>query len=201
MPFMSQSFDRLIAVMDRLRDPGGCPWDREQTLSTLAPYLIEEAHEVTEAVAAGDPDDVCHLSTTSGTTGRPKAAMLTHRNLVANIEQTLAPAQIGEDETIVAVLPFFARPGLSDILAVFVDMDAQRDVMTGRLARLPDADGIVGPEHFQDLVGRSGLVMVSHQEATLKEFCTSGVWLHEGRVHWFDEIGDALKAYKNSLSS
>jgi len=41
--------------MDRLRDPGGCPWDREQTLETLSPYLLEEAHEVTEAVANGEP--------------------------------------------------------------------------------------------------------------------------------------------------
>ena len=41
--------------MDRLRAPDGCPWDREQTLETLAPYLLEEAHEVAEAVAAGDP--------------------------------------------------------------------------------------------------------------------------------------------------
>ena len=45
--------------MDRLRDPGGCPWDREQTLATLAPYLLEEAHEVTEAVVADDPAKLC----------------------------------------------------------------------------------------------------------------------------------------------
>ena len=56
---MSDAFDRLVTIMDRLRDPGGCPWDREQTLSTLAPYLIEEAHEVTEAVAADDPSALC----------------------------------------------------------------------------------------------------------------------------------------------
>jgi MazG family protein len=45
--------------MDRLRDPDGCPWDREQTLATLAPYLLEEAHEVAEAVAADDPTKLC----------------------------------------------------------------------------------------------------------------------------------------------
>ncbi len=44
-----------VAVMDRLRSPGGCPWDAEQTHETLAPYLIEEAHEVLEAVQQGDP--------------------------------------------------------------------------------------------------------------------------------------------------
>jgi len=56
---MSDSLDRLRAIMDRLRDPGGCPWDREQTLATLAPYLLEEAHEVAEAVAADEPAKLC----------------------------------------------------------------------------------------------------------------------------------------------
>jgi MazG family protein len=56
---MSDALDRLSGIMDRLRDPGGCPWDREQTLSTLAPYLLEEAHEVSEAVAANDPPTLC----------------------------------------------------------------------------------------------------------------------------------------------
>ena len=45
---------RLLEIMDRLRDPGGCPWDREQTLRSLTPYLLEEAHEVIEAIEAGD---------------------------------------------------------------------------------------------------------------------------------------------------
>jgi len=45
---------RLLDIMDKLRDPGGCPWDREQTLRTLTPYLLEEAHEVIEAIETGD---------------------------------------------------------------------------------------------------------------------------------------------------
>jgi XTP/dITP diphosphohydrolase len=44
----------LVAVMDRLRSPGGCPWDAEQTHRSLVPYLLEEAHEVVEAVESGD---------------------------------------------------------------------------------------------------------------------------------------------------
>ena len=55
---MSQNFDRLLAVMDRLRDPGGCPWDREQTVQTLAPYLLEEAYEVVDAIATGRPKEL-----------------------------------------------------------------------------------------------------------------------------------------------
>ena len=44
----------LVAVMDRLRSPGGCPWDAEQTHETLLSYLLEETHELVEAVEAND---------------------------------------------------------------------------------------------------------------------------------------------------
>ncbi len=46
-----QSVEKLLKIMERLRDPqGGCPWDREQTFATIAPYTIEEAYEVADAV-------------------------------------------------------------------------------------------------------------------------------------------------------
>ncbi|HEY8149643.1 MAG TPA: MazG nucleotide pyrophosphohydrolase domain-containing protein, partial [Vicinamibacteria bacterium] len=48
------AFDALVALIARLRAPGGCPWDREQTHASLKPMLIEEAYEVLEAVDEGD---------------------------------------------------------------------------------------------------------------------------------------------------
>jgi ATP diphosphatase len=51
------SLDRLIAIMRRLRDPRtGCEWDRAQTFETIAPYTIEEAYEVADAIARKDVD-------------------------------------------------------------------------------------------------------------------------------------------------
>lgn len=51
----SQALDRLLAIMAKLRDPdGGCPWDLEQTFETIAPYTIEEAYEVRDAIHRGD---------------------------------------------------------------------------------------------------------------------------------------------------
>ena len=47
---MPATFNDLIALMDRLRSPNGCPWDREQTYATLAPMLLEEAYEAFDAV-------------------------------------------------------------------------------------------------------------------------------------------------------
>ncbi|TMI87313.1 MAG: nucleoside triphosphate pyrophosphohydrolase [Bacillati bacterium ANGP1] len=49
------AFDDLVAIMARLRGPGGCPWDREQTHATLRPYLLEETYETLEAIDAGSP--------------------------------------------------------------------------------------------------------------------------------------------------
>jgi len=45
---------KLIAIVDRLRAPDGCPWDREQTLPKVAPHLVEESHELLEAIELGD---------------------------------------------------------------------------------------------------------------------------------------------------
>ncbi len=51
--------DRLNAIMVRLRDPErGCPWDVEQTFQTIAPYTLEEAYEVADAIERGDMDDL-----------------------------------------------------------------------------------------------------------------------------------------------
>jgi len=56
---MSDGFDRLVAIMAKLRDPdGGCPWDLEQSFETIAPYTIEEAYEVADAIERGDMNDL-----------------------------------------------------------------------------------------------------------------------------------------------
>lgn len=52
---------------------------------------------------------------------------------------------------------------------------------------------------FKNLAGRANLIMVSHGEAILKQFCTAGIVLQGGTASWFDNIEDALKAYKESL--
>jgi len=49
---------RLIETMEILRGPDGCPWDREQTFRSLAPHVIEEAHELADAIRTGDPDAI-----------------------------------------------------------------------------------------------------------------------------------------------
>jgi tetrapyrrole methylase family protein/MazG family protein len=50
----TKRFEDLVALMTRLRGPGGCPWDREQSMEDLRPFIIEEAYEVTHAIDSGD---------------------------------------------------------------------------------------------------------------------------------------------------
>lgn len=53
---------------------------------------------------------------------------------------------------------------------------------------------------FRRLADHAGLIMVSHGEGTLRQFCSAGIWLHEGRAYWFDDLEDALRNYKESIS-
>lgn len=53
---------------------------------------------------------------------------------------------------------------------------------------------------FKKLTDRASLIMVSHGESTLRQFCQAGIWIHEGKAHWFDQVDDALKAYKSALT-
>src|SRR5580765_8507585 len=50
MSSTGERFERAVAIMERLRAPGGCPWDREQTFDTIKPYTLEETYEVLEAI-------------------------------------------------------------------------------------------------------------------------------------------------------
>jgi MazG family protein len=54
-----KEFDRLVEIMASLRGPDGCPWDREQTIDTLKPFLLEEAYEVLEAIDRHDHAGLC----------------------------------------------------------------------------------------------------------------------------------------------
>jgi MazG family protein len=55
----ADEFTRLIDIMAKLRGPDGCPWDREQTIDSLKPFVLEETYEVLEAIDRHDHDELC----------------------------------------------------------------------------------------------------------------------------------------------
>jgi MazG family protein len=60
MPFeeINDPIRRLVRIMERLQEPGGCPWDLEQTHESLKPYMIEEAYEALDAIDRGDDNEL-----------------------------------------------------------------------------------------------------------------------------------------------
>ena len=58
MPTTGERFERAVQIMARLRAPGGCPWDREQTFDSIKPYTLEETYEVLEAIDNRDWEEL-----------------------------------------------------------------------------------------------------------------------------------------------
>src|SRR4030088_2185982 len=58
MSTTGERFERAVGIMERLRAPGGCPWDREQTFDSIKPYTLEETYEVLEAIDNRDWDEL-----------------------------------------------------------------------------------------------------------------------------------------------
>jgi MazG family protein len=58
MPTTGERFERAVTIMARLRGPGGCPWDREQTFDSIKPYTLEETYEVFEAIDNRDWEEL-----------------------------------------------------------------------------------------------------------------------------------------------
>lgn len=52
---------------------------------------------------------------------------------------------------------------------------------------------------FKNMVDQSSVIMVSHDEYTLNQFCRSAIWINDGQAYWFDDLGEGLKAYRDSL--
>lgn len=55
---MKKNFNDIVELSKHLRSPEGCPWDREQSLDSVTPYIIEEAYEVVQAIELKDKDEI-----------------------------------------------------------------------------------------------------------------------------------------------
>jgi len=107
--------DALRALCARLRGPDGCPWDREQTLETLKPYIVEEAYEVVDAIAAQDPRAleeelgdllfqivfVAQLAEEQGWFDLAKVMRLAHAKMVARHPHVFGEVKVADAQEVV----------------------------------------------------------------------------------------------------
>ncbi|MEM7310967.1 MAG: nucleoside triphosphate pyrophosphohydrolase [Planctomycetota bacterium] len=107
---------RLLAIVDRLRAPDGCPWDREQTVASMAPSLIEEAHELVEAIEteseAGTVEEagdllmvvflICRIAEDEGRFDVSRAARAVGDKLIRRHPHVFGDAEVDGSEHVIA---------------------------------------------------------------------------------------------------
>lgn len=204
-PRASDAIQRLLSIMERLRGPDGCPWDREQTLRSLRPYVLEETYEVLEAIDAGDPREHCEelgdlllqivfqaqLRQEEGAFGFAEVADAISDKLVSRHPHVFGDAQVKDAEAVLKQWAALkreekrARGGGDSVLeGVPREMPAlaRADRLTEKASRIgfdwPDAGG--------------ARAKVAEELAELDEAITGGD--REAVEH---ELGDALFALAN----
>jgi MazG family protein len=109
-----RALQRLLEIIDRLREPGGCPWDREQTVASMAPHVVEEAHELVEAVDGDDDGDtveeagdvlmvlmmICRIASEEGRFDLADAARAVSDKLVRRHPHVFGDAEAGDPQQV-----------------------------------------------------------------------------------------------------
>jgi MazG family protein len=109
-----RALQRLLEIIDRLREPGGCPWDREQTVASMAPHVVEEAHELVEAVDGDDDGDtveeagdvlmvlmmICRIASEEGRFDLADAARAVSDKLVRRHPHVFGDAEAGDSQQV-----------------------------------------------------------------------------------------------------
>jgi XTP/dITP diphosphohydrolase len=178
----------LVAVMDRLRSPGGCPWDAEQTHETLAPYLLEEAHEAVEAIETGDRTGlqeelgdvllqvVFHARVAEEDEAEPFDVDDVAAGIVAKLVRRHPHVFGGADEVTTAAhveaswdrikAAEKGRESLLDGIPLALPALARADAVLGRLDRAGRLDPVPGSQHWDSgAVGETLLDVVTRARA------------------------------------
>jgi MazG family protein len=205
-----EAFAALVELMRVLRSPDGCPWDREQTLESLKPFVLEEAHEVVDAIERGDLDDLrgeigdlvfegvflAQLCADAGHFSVLDALHDVRAKLVRRHPHVFAPDESTADVT----TPRAVKGKWEEIKAAErADKGRERDGLFGGLPKTLPA--LLGAYEIStraasvgfDWTGAGAVVeKIDEELAELRETLPSG-----DRAHIEEEIGDLLFAVAN----
>lgn len=189
---MSKAFDDLVAIMARLRAPGGCPWDREQTYASLSQYLLEEAYETFDAIHAADSSgDTTDLREELGdlllqvvfhaTIGAEKGDF-TIDDVAAGVAQKLIlrhPHVFGEAKLVHA----------KDVLDNWDELKANERAASGKKAKNHDSILDDVPVHFPALL--------EALKVTTKAAKVGFDWRHKDEI--FDKLSEEVAELKAAI--
>jgi len=204
-----RDIETLLAVMRHLRDPEhGCPWDREQTFETIAPYTIEEAYEVADAIARGDFDELKKelgdllLQVVFHARMAEEAGLFAFPDVVAAIVEKLIfrhPHVFGSEEERGKMAPdFWERAKEAERTAENGEKAAESSALDGIATALP---ALMRAEKLQKRAARvgydwpdaSGVAEKVCEEA--RELATAASAMDETAVE--EEVGDLLFSVVN----
>jgi len=193
-----QSLPQLVEIMQRLLAPDGCPWDREQTFESLRPYVVEEAHEVVDAIDRGAPEEL-----------REELGDLLLQ-IVFQAELARAQGWFGPDDVVRAICEKMVRrhphvfgdqkvSGSAEVLARWEQIKAQEKAGRGVLDGVPKAlPALLRAARMGEKAGRVGFDWPDPPAARAKvdeELAELDVALRDGdRERIEQELGDVLFA-------
>ena len=191
---MSKNFDELINVMARLRAPGGCPWDAEQTYQSLAQYLLEECYEtfdaIQEADATGDTENLREelgdvlLQVVFHSTIAAERGDFTIDEVIAGVTEKLVlrhPHVFGDKELATA----------ADVLNNWDELKKTQQTISGKKEKPKDSILEDVPVHFPALL--EGLKL------SKKAAKTGFDWENTDQI--FDKISEEIAELKSAIVS
>jgi MazG family protein len=220
---IGERFERLVAIMQTLRAPHGCPWDREQTHQSLRRFVLEETYEVLDAIDSADPDALCEelgdylfeavflaqLSAESGDFDIGDAIQAICDKLVRRHPHVFHAGSIGTNPMVGP-----APDGMTSIqvLEQWDEIKARERAQSGKAAKAESALGTVPPSlpallrayqvssraaktGFDWTAARDVVDKIEEEVAELRQEVESGGLVDAARAE--EEMGDLLFAIAN----
>lgn len=189
---MSEKFDELVNVMARLRAPGGCPWDREQTYASLAQYLLEECYETFDAIQ--EADEAGDTSNLKEELGDVLLQVVFHSTIAAEKgDFTIDQVVEGVTEKLVLRHPHvFGEKELktaNDVLQNWDELKKEQRAASGKTEKPKDSILDDVPVHFPALL--------EGQKLTKKAAKVGFDWENTGQI--FDKLTEETDELKSAI--
>ena len=191
---MSKTFDELVSVMARLRAPGGCPWDAEQTYASLAQYLLEECYETFDAIQEADQTgDTANLREELGDV---LLQVVFHSTIAAEKgDFTIDEVVEGVTEKLILRHPHvFGEAELKtahDVLSNWDELKKAQQKASGKVEKAKESILEDVPVHFPALL--------EGQKITKKAAKAKFDWENVGQI--FDKLDEETVELKNAIQS
>ena len=190
---MSEQFNKLVRVMEKLRAPGGCPWDREQTYESLSQYLLEETYEAYDAIQeATETGDTTNLQEELGDV---LLQVVFHSTIAKEIgDFTIDEVAEGVSQKLILRHPHvFENKKLEtadDVLNNWDELKKEERKKSGKIEKTEDS--------ILDDVPKSFPALIEANKVTKKAAKVGFDWENAGQI--FDKLDEEVSELKSAIN-